>query len=193
MQLQMAPGELYFLFSCLLQSILFYHGGAGRCPGFDHFCNHDRGGITKHDSLVPYSALPSSLEIKAAEKRRYGCLEENIFFFSYIVAFSLTDLWSYLDPKAKHKFWLSVIAFYLLWDLVCVLFLFSTFFFMQRNIFETRGWRLSLRELQLVCVQSALVWVSRFSQRTSKITAWTERLSSLKEIYIKFKNKTTSQ
>ncbi|KAM3606396.1 uncharacterized protein V6R79_015249 [Siganus canaliculatus] len=35
---------------------------------FDHRCHHESGGITKHDSFVPYSALPSSLEMKATEK-----------------------------------------------------------------------------------------------------------------------------
>lgn len=45
---------------------------------FDHLYNHDRGGITKHDSLVLHSALPLSLTMKAAEK-------EGVFFFFFFL------------------------------------------------------------------------------------------------------------
>lgn len=37
---------------------------------FDHFYNHDRGGITKYDGFVPHSALPSSLEIKGEQEEK---------------------------------------------------------------------------------------------------------------------------
>lgn len=58
------------------------------------------------DSSGLCSALPSSLEMKAAAKQGRLALSPLISLL-----FSLTDLWSYLDPKARHT--------HRVWSLLC--------------------------------------------------------------------------
>lgn len=90
------------------------------------------------DSSGWCSALPSSLEMKAAAKQGRLALSPLISLL-----FSLTDLWSYLDPKARHtrRVWsllcspqdLALVLFHV-FTFSCLCFFLSVSF-MQRGIF----------------------------------------------------------
>lgn len=89
-QLQIAPGKLFsFLFFLVFYShIVIMVVLEAVETNFDHFYNHDRGGITKHDSFVLRSALPSSLENESSRKGgRVVLLGENIYIFSTSLLF----------------------------------------------------------------------------------------------------------